>query len=395
MSTQWRPPTAESGAGTDAASGAAAAGPGAGGAGPFYSPAASPSSLPGVTSADVGGDAHSSQPQASRVPPPRVLPFKCDHCYEKTIGWDADELINPRTDPATAVRLSQRVQVSNTFSFLHTLFLKQDIMSARGPMDNRMYELATLYESPNRFNKLWCNFDTAANVFLLYEGLLGRHPNFSTFLAVDLFLKQRQGGTRAYVQYKTDRFCTRGGVALDGLKPSMYTVSHLQGINRRLAIGGKVNMLHGHDRRMAAALSAQFDTGAGVLSVTGTTAKKVTASCTRRIAHPSTPDQTNVTVAAELKLDTQKPAASTAALGYSLRFPMSNSLIKGSIDSLYKLRCTVESDLEFLAVRTFFSSRMDFLSHSYKFGLGISMGGEYPKPRLDNNPLLGALPKVS
>jgi hypothetical protein len=346
----------------------------------------------GATSPGVGF----GEPQASsRVPPPRVLPFKCDHCYEKTIGWDADDLINPRKDPATAVRLSHRVEMSNTFSFLHTLFLKQEITGAAGAMDNRVYELATLYESPDRFNKLWCHFDTAANIFLLYEGIVGRYPNFSAFLAVDLFLKQRQGGTRAYLQYKTPRFCTRVGVAVDGLKPSMYTVSHLQGINRRLAIGGKVNMLHGSDRRMAAALSAQFDTGAGVLSLTGTTARKVTASCTRHIAHPSTPAHTNVTVAAELKLDTKRPAASTAALGYSLRFPMSNSVIKGSIDSFYRLRCTVESDLELLAVRTFFSSRLDFLSHTYKFGLGISMGGEFPKPRLDNNPLLGALPKVS
>lgn len=315
-----------------------------------------------------------------------MKPFKCEYCYEKTIGWDANDLIHPRGDPATAVRLSQRVQVSKTFSFLHTLFLRRELYTPRGPADGRAYELATLYERPN--TRVWCHLDTKANVFTQFEHDLNK--NISAFLGLDVYLKHSATGGKAYLQFKTDRFCTRVGAAMQDFKPSMYTVSHLQGITSRLALGGKVSMLHSDERPIAAAGSVQFDTGAGVLALTATTNDKLIASCTRRIAHPSTPGDENVVVAAELCVNRANPTLSTAALGYSLRFPQSNSVVKGSVDSMYRLRCTVENDLELLAVRSFFSSRLDFRTHTYKFGLGFTMGGDLKKPRRDNNPILGA-----
>jgi len=323
---------------------------------------------------------------SSKAPPKRVKPFKCEQCYEKTVGWEADDLIRPRTDPATALRLSQLVQLSGAFSFMHTLFLRRERMGPRGPMDTRAYEVATLYKTPR--SKLWCHFDTAANIFTQYERDLPF--NLKTFLSFDMYLKHSAVGGKAYLQYKTDKFCTRTGLAMQDFKPSMYTLSHLQGITKSLAVGGKVSVKHTEGFPVAAAGSVQYDTGAGVLSVTATSTKKVIASCTRAIAHPNTPNDENVTVAAQLQLDTTNPEASRAALGYRLRFPESNSVVKGTVDSLYRLSCTVENDLELLAVRSFFSSRLDFRTHTYKFGLGFTMGGELPKPRRDNNPLLGA-----
>ena len=377
MATPWQPPPAGEAKPPSAAS--------------SNKPAQAPTPAQGP---ETKAEKPNSKPTLGK-PPPRVKPFKCEHCYEKTIGWDADHLIHPRMDEATILRLSQKVQVSQTFSFLHTLFLKRVQYGFQGPIDGRAYQVATLYHTPNW--TLRSQLDTKLNGWGIAERALTK--NITAFLHLDFYVPRNLCFNKAYIQFKGDRFCTRAGLSASiernpetrflTWKPTMYTMSHVQGLTNRIKVGGKLSVLH-ESRDIAYAGSVEYDTGAGVVGVTATSAKTLIATCTRHIAHPNTPNDDNVTVAAKLKLDVANPQASNASLGYRFRFPFSNSVVSGAVNSLYQIRCTLENDLDFLAVRSFFHSRLNFQSNTYKFGLGFTMGGDFEDVRHDVNPIIGA-----
>jgi hypothetical protein len=315
-----------------------------------------------------------------------MKPFKCDHCYERTIGWDADDLLHPRSDGATQLFVSQRWPITHAFSILHTLYLRRPMVNAAGGLlDGRAYELLGLYEDAK--TDVWGTVDTRG--ILSAEMSRQLRPHLRAYLTADVYLQYQMLTCKGYLEYKEDRFCTRAGAALSQFRPVNYTLSHLQRVSNAVAVGGKVSIHHkDFPKTWAVAGSVQYDTGAGILSLTGTTDRQLIATCTRHVAHPNTPDEENVTVAAELRVDPTNLGAAMATVGYKFRFPQSNSVLRGTVNTLYHLNCVMENDLELLNVRSFFFSRLNFVTHTYKFGLGFTMGGDLRRPRQDNNPLL-------
>ena len=318
--------------------------------------------------------------ESNEVPEPKVNPFKCEACYEQTMHRELKDFENERhrIPPIKFLRTSR---LSPTSYLLQTLYLQ----GAERSNDGREFSLGWLKRLPNGELRVSAstNYVTTAR---LQHGIT---DNLSVLLNLDAQSLDVFG--KGYCQWKSDRFCTRVGAGIHGLRPSMYSMSHLHGLTDRLAVGAKVSALHGALNKPVAAASVRFDTGRGVVTATATTKKKIIATCTRQIAHQSTPNDYNATLSANLTVPLEDTSKTYAALGYKLKFPNSGEEVSGSISSGFTLRSSVSSNMDMSGVRCTFSTLLDFRQHNYKFGIGFVLGETIEEPRSDFNPMSGDL----